>query len=68
MRGVAHYEKHSKNLNVGKYYSASPIPLVFGRAAEREVDNIKFHSELDMNGELLTGDATPQAVFPQSPK
>jgi len=29
----------------------------------------KFHSELGMNGELLTGDATPpQAVSPRSPK
>jgi len=28
----------------------------------------KFHSELGMNGELLSGDANPQAVSPQSPK
>jgi len=27
----------------------------------------KFHSELGMNGELLTGDATPQAVSPPEP-
>ena len=28
----------------------------------------KFHESRGMNGELLTGDAKPQAVSPQSPK
>ena len=28
----------------------------------------KFHSAKGMNGEVLTGDAKPQAVSPQSPK
>ena len=28
----------------------------------------KFHASRGMNGELLTGDAKPQAVSPQSPK